>query len=70
MPALRMHFSLAMRESSDITEETNRLRRARVAAIGPTTGDYLRDEAGLLVDVVPETPSPDALTLAIVRAPK
>ncbi|KAI9432678.1 tetrapyrrole biosynthesis, uroporphyrinogen III synthase [Lactarius indigo] len=70
-PALLVHFSLAMGETSDIiTEEKNRLRRARVAAIGPTTGEYLRDSAGLRVEVVPDTPSADSLALALVKAPK
>ncbi|KAH9056410.1 tetrapyrrole biosynthesis, uroporphyrinogen III synthase [Lactarius vividus] len=70
-PALRVHFSLAMGETSNIiTEEKNRIRRARVAAIGRTTGEYLGDEAGVRVEVVPDTPSAESLTLALVKAPK
>lgn len=69
-PALRVYFSLAMGETSDIiTEEKNLLRRARVAAIGRTTGEYLREEAGVRVEVVPDTASADSLTLALVKAP-
>ena len=70
MPALCMHFSFEMRESSDINEKKNELRRARVAAIGPTTRDFLWDEIGVCVDVVPDTPSADSFTLALTRAPK
>ena len=70
MPALRVHFSLGMRELSDMNEKKNELRRARVAAIGPTTRDYLQDEIGVCVDAVPDTPSADSLTLALLKAPK
>lgn len=49
----------------DMSEEKARLRQARVGAIGPTTRDYLRNEVGLRVDVVPDAPSADSLTLAL-----
>lgn len=68
MPALRVHFSLGMRELSDMNEKKNELRRARVAAIGPTTRDYLRDEIGVCVDAVPDMPNADSLTMALARA--
>ncbi|KAF8269631.1 tetrapyrrole biosynthesis, uroporphyrinogen III synthase, partial [Lactarius quietus] len=70
MPALRVHFSLEMRESPDKNEKKIQLRRARVAAIGPTTRDYLREEFGVCVDAVPDTPNADSLTLALARAPE
>ena len=70
MPALCMHFSFEMRESSDIKEKKNGLRRARVAAIGPTTRDFLLDKIGVRVDVVPDTPSADSFTLALTKAPE
>lgn len=59
-----------MRESPGTNEKNNQLRRARVAAIGPTTRDYLQDEIGVCVDAVPDTPSADSLTLALLKAPK
>lgn len=64
MPALRAHFSLAARESSPSSGES-RLRRARLAAIGPTTEAYLRDELSLRVDAVPEAPNADSLVIAL-----
>jgi uroporphyrinogen-III synthase len=42
-------------------------RRARLAAIGPTTAEYLREELGLRVDVVAEAPNADSLTVALLR---
>ncbi|KAI0299029.1 tetrapyrrole biosynthesis, uroporphyrinogen III synthase [Multifurca ochricompacta] len=72
MPALRTRFSLPMavavkRKGIDRLNE-NELRRARVAAIGPTTAEYLRNELGLRVDAVPDVPSADSLVLALDKA--
>jgi uroporphyrinogen-III synthase len=52
-----------------MNEKKIELRRARVAAIGPTTRDYLRDEIGVCVDAVPDMPNADSLTMALARAP-
>ena len=65
MPALRAHFSLSARESSSSPGE-NMLRRARLAAIGPTTEAYLREELGLKVDAVAEAPNADSLAIALL----
>jgi uroporphyrinogen-III synthase len=65
MPALRAHFSLPARESSPVLGE-NRLRRARLATIGPTTMTYLQDELGLRVDAVAEAPNADSLAIALL----
>ncbi|KAH9955313.1 tetrapyrrole biosynthesis, uroporphyrinogen III synthase [Russula dissimulans] len=66
LPALRVHFSMAPGEPW----RSVRLRRARVAAIGPTTGDYLRDKVGLFVEVVADEPRADSLTAALVNENK
>jgi len=47
--------------------DADALRRFRCAAIGPTTASALR-EAGESVDVVADSPSPDALVSAVVKA--
>jgi uroporphyrinogen-III synthase len=65
MPALRAHFSLAARESSPSFGES-KLRRARLAAIGPTTEACLHDELGLRVDAVAEAPNADSLAIALL----
>jgi len=66
LPALRVHFSMAPGEPW----RGGRLHRARVAAIGPTTGDYLRDKVGLFVEVVADVPTADTLTAALVNKNK
>ena len=40
-------------------------RKARLAAIGPTTASYLHDDMGLRVDVVAAKPTPEALSEGI-----
>ncbi|KAI9061860.1 tetrapyrrole biosynthesis uroporphyrinogen III synthase [Trametes sanguinea] len=40
-------------------------RRARIAAIGPTTSTFLREELGMEVTVVAEKPTPEALSEGI-----
>ncbi|KAI0291587.1 tetrapyrrole biosynthesis, uroporphyrinogen III synthase [Russula brevipes] len=64
MPSLRAHFSLAGPESS--RARGRGLRHARLAAIGPTTAEYLRDELGLHVDAVADAPTADSLVRALV----
>ncbi|KAH9996171.1 tetrapyrrole biosynthesis, uroporphyrinogen III synthase, partial [Russula compacta] len=65
LPALRAHFSLAMPEESSPLRREPRLRRARIAAIGPTTASYLREEARLSVDAVAEAPNADSVVAAV-----
>ena len=43
-------------------------RRARVAAIGPTTAEAMRCEYGFMVDAVAEEPSPEGIRNAIEKA--
>jgi len=66
LPALRVHFSMAQGEPW----RGGRLRRARVAAIGPMTGDHLRDKVGLFVEVVAEEPRAESLTRGLVNKNK
>jgi uroporphyrinogen-III synthase len=63
MPALREHFSLAGRDDSLVCRS---LRPARIATIGPTTANYLREEHGLRVEVVADEPNVEALVKGMV----
>ena len=63
MPALRGHFSMATGESPG---RVSGLRRARLAAIGPTTAKYMREEVGLEVDAVADVPKADSLVLSLL----
>ncbi|KAI0255560.1 tetrapyrrole biosynthesis, uroporphyrinogen III synthase, partial [Lactifluus subvellereus] len=64
-PALVTHFSFLGRDDCSPCQTGSSLRAARVAAIGPTTADYLRDVVGLRVDAVPEAPNADSLLFAL-----
>ena len=66
MPALRMHFSLPAREPASLPQGEGKLRRARLAAIGPTTMVYLREELGLVVEAVAESPNAESLVVALL----
>ncbi|KAF7312340.1 Uroporphyrinogen-III synthase [Mycena indigotica] len=55
VPFLREHFELPS-------------RTARVAAIGPTTFNFLQQELGIKVDAVARKPTPDSLLAAISDA--
>lgn len=57
-PTLRKHFDIPTLEFLTFT--------TRIAAIGPTTEDFLKDELHIRVDVVPPKPSPDAL-VGVIR---
>ncbi len=46
-------------------QKADTFRRARLAAIGPTTSTYLESELQLQVDVVAPKPNPDALAAGI-----
>ncbi|KAI0270557.1 tetrapyrrole biosynthesis, uroporphyrinogen III synthase [Gloeopeniophorella convolvens] len=67
-PALRTRFALSERDAVAPLQARSRIRRARIAAIGPTTADYLRDELGLRVDAVPDAPNADSLVAALQAA--
>ena len=68
MPALRTHFSLPSREPSSPPLSEGKLRRARLAAIGPTTTVYLREELGLVVEAVAESPNAESLVVALLSS--
>ncbi|KAA1475986.1 tetrapyrrole biosynthesis, uroporphyrinogen III synthase [Dentipellis sp. KUC8613] len=61
-PALRAHFALPG------VDDAQGKPRARVAAIGPTTAEFLGQELGLRVDAVPAKPSAEALVRALEEA--
>jgi len=63
-PYLKDHFSLPT------VDEPHKAaaRPARIAAIGPTTSVFLRDQLKLAVDAVPAKPNPEALVAAISSA--
>ncbi|KAF8487112.1 tetrapyrrole biosynthesis, uroporphyrinogen III synthase [Russula ochroleuca] len=63
MPALRKHFSMGAGEPSKKGS-----RRARLAAIGQTTAKYIREDAGLEVEVVADSPTPDSLVSSLLGA--
>ncbi|KAI9463508.1 tetrapyrrole biosynthesis, uroporphyrinogen III synthase [Russula earlei] len=67
MPALRAHFSMAAREGWRDDGLGRGRAQARVAAIGGTTGDYLSEHVGLIVDAVAERPSGESLTAALIQ---
>jgi len=68
MPALRTRFSLPAREPSSPPLDEGKSRRARLAAIGPTTTAYLREELGLVVEAVAESPNAESLVVALLRS--
>ncbi|GBE87008.1 tetrapyrrole biosynthesis uroporphyrinogen III synthase [Sparassis crispa] len=63
-PTLRKHFDL---RSIDSPPDTSRTIPS-VAAIGPTTSTFLREQLSLHVRAVPSKPTPEALVAAIVAA--
>ncbi|KAI0705998.1 tetrapyrrole biosynthesis uroporphyrinogen III synthase [Cerioporus squamosus] len=64
LPILRKQFDMPTTVKQD-GENAGTLRRARLAAIGPTTSAYLESELQLRVDVVAAKPNPDALAQGI-----
>ncbi|KDQ23769.1 hypothetical protein PLEOSDRAFT_1079082 [Pleurotus ostreatus PC15] len=60
-PVLNLHFNFADSEE----DPSQKRRQARVAAIGPTTRDFLRDTLKLHVHAVASKPTPDGLVSAI-----
>ncbi|KAH9919039.1 tetrapyrrole biosynthesis uroporphyrinogen III synthase [Fomitopsis serialis] len=65
-PVLREHFTLSS-SNNDSTAPAGEKPVARIASIGPTTGDFLRNNLGLRVDVVSPKPNPASLAKAIVE---
>lgn len=66
MPALRTCFCLPARERSSPPLDEGKARRARLAAIGPTTAAYLREELGLVVEAVAESPDAESLVVGLL----
>lgn len=64
-PTLRKYFHLPQVDGP--TAPANE-RAARIAAIGPTTANFLRDELRILVHAVPAKPNPDELALKLEAA--
>jgi uroporphyrinogen-III synthase len=64
-PALRKHFSMTAGKSLPPSGRESGLRRARLAAIGPTTAKYVREDLGLKVDVVADAPTAESLVLSL-----
>ena len=66
LPVLRKHFDMPSMTTADPGGQTSdALRRAKLAAIGPTTSTYLESELHLRVDVVATKPNPEALVEGI-----
>ncbi|KAL6308770.1 tetrapyrrole biosynthesis uroporphyrinogen III synthase [Sparassis latifolia] len=63
-PTLRKHFDLRSIDSPPDTSSTI----PSIAAIGPTTSTFLREQLSLHVRAVPSKPTPEALVAAIVAA--
>lgn len=68
VPALRKHFSMTAGKSSPPSGRGSELRRARLAAIGPTTAKYVREDLGLEVDAVADTPTAESLVLSLMHS--
>ncbi|TCD68562.1 hypothetical protein EIP91_010487 [Steccherinum ochraceum] len=62
-PTLRKHFTLSASNGKALCDAPH----AHLAAIGPTTSAFLRDNLNLVVDVISPKPTPEALAEAIQR---
>ena len=65
IPHLRNHFELA---SANGNSSASKRPVARIAAIGPTTANHLKDKLQLKVDVIAEKPKPQSLSKVIIAA--
>lgn len=72
LPILGKHFDMPGTTMTTATatpdpggQTSDAMRRARLAAIGPTTSTYLESELHLRVDVVATKPNPNALVEGI-----
>lgn len=61
-PTLVKYFNIPIVEDASLSP-----RRTHIAAIGPTTSTFLRDELHVEVAVVAEKPTPDALAEGIAE---
>jgi uroporphyrinogen-III synthase len=66
MPALRKHFSMTAGKSSPSPGRGSGLRRARLAAIGPTTAKFVQEDLRLDVDAVADAPTAESLVSSLV----
>ncbi len=66
MPALLKHFSMTVGKSSPSSGRGSGLRRARLAAIGPTTAKFVREDLRLDVDGVADAPTAESLVSSLV----
>jgi uroporphyrinogen-III synthase len=64
-PILRKHFLIEDLQSKTTTPTLSDLRRTKVAAIGPTTDSFLRDELHLHIHAVAPKPTPDEIVSVI-----
>ena len=60
-PILSKYFAIPLRSDRVSGESDAGSRRARLAAIGPTTAASLESELQLRIDVVAAKPTPEAL---------
>jgi uroporphyrinogen-III synthase len=64
-PILRKHFLIQELQSKTTIPTLSDLRRTKVAAIGPTTDSFLRDDLHLHVHAVAPKPVPDEIVSVI-----
>ena len=64
-PILNKYFAIPPKDDGDSDSISIGKRRARLAAIGPTTAASLESELGLRIDVVAAKPTPEALAEGI-----
>lgn len=63
-PILRKHFLLEDLQSKT-TPTPSDLRRTKVAAIGPTTNSFLRDDLHIRIHAMAAKPTPDDIVSVI-----
>ena len=66
-PTLRKYFQLEETAQSH-SESPSTLDQARVAAIGPTTETFLRNDLHIRVHAIPQKPTPEEIVSAIINA--
>ncbi|KZT00365.1 tetrapyrrole biosynthesis uroporphyrinogen III synthase [Laetiporus sulphureus 93-53] len=62
-PTLRNHFALSFTDAPPVASGGK--PAPRIAAIGPTTGSFLRDNLAMRVDIVSPAPNPESSAQAI-----
>lgn len=68
MPTLRKHFSMTAGKSSPSSGRGTGSRQARLAAIGPTTAKFIREDLILEVDAVADAPTAESLVSSLVSS--